>query len=485
MMSAFRATPLLFAFFFEHARSTFRQLPAWLRNPPRLDALVSAQAAERHRKKGGDGEPLVLTVPNEPRCRYEVSLSTLKAQLRTFHKQGGGGINIGGGYKTTMCVLFLVRLATCYAAWSGAGPLRTLGVSLLQFLFAPYSFFVSFSLLLALGPPHFLSHYAFAYAIGAALPLTTLTARADNLLSFQLDGTFALLFFVVDFLLCCWCHFDRHTRRDPWRKTLTHVCFGFLNCKTYYVVLFGVLLCSNFRLRLLPLLLDAAIGATPRLSAFISDHVMHWSEIFYHQHRMAHLPKVYEHAHKMHHYLHGSTAFDAHVYSGNGMPEEWWLLAVDVVCTTLLGGANPAFLNFHILWSSWTNKVGHTEQQEETCGNNFHPDHHIYHRKNYGIYNCLMDAYFETCVEKEEYNYRVGLYLTDTGSDGGDEEAKEKNDAGGGGDVGGAEETAAGTDKKRMKSKRKAASAARSFLIRVERDEIATRFLLRPARGYW
>ena len=30
-----------------------------------------------------------------------------------------------------------------------------------------------------------------------------------------------------------------------------------------------------------------------------------------------HLPRVYEEAHKFHHYLHGSTAFDAHIY-GSG-----------------------------------------------------------------------------------------------------------------------------------------------------------------------
>jgi hypothetical protein len=468
------ATPHLFAFFFEHARSTFRTLPAWLRNPPKLDALVSARADERmaRRKQGGDadGEPLVLAVPNSQRRLYESSLRALQVKLRAFHKRGGsGGINVGGDYKTTMCVLFLVRAATCYAAWSGAGPLRTLGVSLLQFLFAPYSFFVSFSLLLALGPPHFLSHYILAYAIGAALPLTTPTARADDLLSFHLDARFVVMFFVVDFLLCCWCHFDKHTRPDSLSKTFTHIFFGFLNCKTYYVVLFGVLLRNDFRLRMLPLLIDAAIGATPRLSNFISNHVMHWSEIFYHQHRMAHLPKVYENAHKFHHYLHGSTAFDAHVYSGNGMPEEWWLLAVDVACTTILGSVNPAFLNVHILWSSWTNKVGHTEQQLETCGNNFHPDHHIYHRKNYGIYNCFMDAYFETCVKKEEYNYRLGLYLTDTGGEDANEESNsEKEEA-----------------NKKKKKKKKAAPAARRFLVKVERDEVATRFLLRPARGYW
>ena len=32
----------------------------------------------------------------------------------------------------------------------------------------------------------------------------------------------------------------------------------------------------------------------------------------------------------------------------------------------------------------------------DDCGHNFHADHHIYHMKNFGIYNCLMDMYFGT-----------------------------------------------------------------------------------------
>ena len=70
---------------------------------------------------------------------------------------------------------------------------------------------------------------------------------------------------------------------------------------------------------------------TERLAYTVSRQWAHWLELFYHQHRMAHLPKgidkktnlceiyplplkVYEHAHKLHHYLHGTLAFDAHIY---------------------------------------------------------------------------------------------------------------------------------------------------------------------------
>ena len=70
---------------------------------------------------------------------------------------------------------------------------------------------------------------------------------------------------------------------------------------------------------------------------------MHWLELFYTQHRIAHLPKVYEHAHKLHHYLHGTLAFDAHIY-GNGMPEEFFFLLLELSMGAYLG-LMPASLN--------------------------------------------------------------------------------------------------------------------------------------------
>ena len=47
---------------------------------------------------------------------------------------------------------------------------------------------------------------------------------------------------------------------------------------------------------------------------------------------------------------------------------------------------------------------------QDTGGENFHADHHLYHTKNYGIYNCLMDMYFGTATENEEYMIRPSLY---------------------------------------------------------------------------
>ena len=46
--------------------------------------------------------------------------------------------------------------------------------------------------------------------------------------------------------------------------------------------------------------------------------------------------QVYEHAHKLHHYLHGTNAFDAHIY-GNGMPEEFFFLVLEL-CMAIFAG---------------------------------------------------------------------------------------------------------------------------------------------------
>merc|ERR1719233_2112338 len=103
---------------------------------------------------------------------------------------------------------------------------------------------------------------------------------------------------------------------------MIHAVWGFLNTKTYTLVLLLHMMKAGVAIPVVIWVLDWLLGLTLKLSDIISCWGAHWAELFYTQHRMAHLPKVYEHAHKLHHYLHGTLAFDAHIY-GNGMPEEW------------------------------------------------------------------------------------------------------------------------------------------------------------------
>jgi len=74
------------------------------------------------------------------------------------------------------------------------------------------------------------------------------------------------------------------------------------------------------------------------------------------------------------------------------------------------GGLTPATLNRLILQYSLDNKHGHTQKQVDTAGENFHVDHHLVHTKNYGIYNSLMDMYFNTATFNDKYKIKPGLY---------------------------------------------------------------------------
>jgi len=123
---------------------------------------------------------------------------------------------------------------------------------------------------------------------------------------------------------------------------------------------------------------------------------------FYIEHRISHCPVVYSHAHKMHHYLHDTTAFDAHIY-GFGMNEEFcWILAETLPCLASGGLLFPYWLNPFSLYASWINKSGHTRTADDNAHipggfdpDNFHADHHIFHCANFG-WNPLLDFYFGT-----------------------------------------------------------------------------------------
>jgi cytochrome b involved in lipid metabolism len=128
---------------------------------------------------------------------------------------------------------------------------------------------------------------------------------------------------------------------------------------------------------------------------------------FYVEHRIGHCPVVYAHAHKMHHYLHDTTAWDAHIY-GSGMNEEFcWILAETLPVIASNGALFPYFLNLYTLYMSWTNKSGHSrndaDRTEAPFGcdpDNFHADHHTYHRANFGLSGSpILDFYFETAAE--------------------------------------------------------------------------------------
>jgi len=411
-LSYIEGNRLLFDFYFKNINK-IKSLPKWMRNP---DHLIKEMELRYNQNDNNKNSGFSLRLPTSTAKEYNGEFENMKSEMRKLH----GTENEKFSYKTTLILLFSIRILCILTAYQG-NVTGTIALSLLQFLVAPYSFFVSFGLAIALGPPIYFSHYLTFNSIEIisnllqtfCLPtsITSILAQISPYLELPIGPAFILAFFIFDQGLCFYVHYFTPSKIFTLRETMTHFIWGFLNTKTYTLVIFLHMMNAGVKIPIWIWIIDANFQLTNKLSKIISDRWMHWLELFYHQHRMAHLPKVYEHAHKLHHYLHGTLSFDAHIY-GNGMPEEFFFLLLELLAGTWYGKM-PATLNKNIIQYSIDNKFGHTQKPEDTCGDNFHPDHHLYHMKNFGIYNSLMDMYFGTSTNNEKYMVKPSLYYTD------------------------------------------------------------------------
>ena len=159
-----------------------------------------------------------------------------------------------------------------------------IGLTIAQFLVAPYSLFVSFTLFVALSPPIYIAHLlsflsirsicSFLLSLLSSSPLydiETISSSLNTLYPYcflRIDLSFILSFFAIDQLLCWYCHLSRP--RVVRTSTLTHVVWGFLNTKTYYLLLFAILQHYQSTIPLLFLLVDALLGVTPRVANMLS-----------------------------------------------------------------------------------------------------------------------------------------------------------------------------------------------------------------------
>ena len=111
-----------------------------------------------------------MRLPTSTAKEYNGEFENMKSEMRKLH----GTENEKFSYKTTLILLFSIRILCILTAYQGNvtgtialryydifhTPHQKFSVkkieifpSLLQFLVAPYSFFVSFGLAIALGPP--------------------------------------------------------------------------------------------------------------------------------------------------------------------------------------------------------------------------------------------------------------------------------------------------------------------------------------------
>mmetsp|Transcript_4123 Transcript_4123/g.12916 ORF Transcript_4123/g.12916 Transcript_4123/m.12916 type:complete len:444 (-) Transcript_4123:89-1420(-) len=304
-------------------------------------------------------------------------------------------------FRDLQIILFGVRLLAVAVAFAGF-PCLAMLTSTLQYVIAPCSFFVSLTMFIALAPPLFLGHYAVWSGLqGLSAALLPWWLRP----SVPINMPFILLVLGLDQGLCVWLTQKTPTgpaEAVPPSTLFKHCWYGFLNCKTYELL---ILLCARAfgcRVDLAVWLLDARFGLSARAAAFLEGRCGTWAFLFYTQHRMGHLPKVYDSAHKFHHTFRDSTAFDAHIY-GSGMPEELFCIFAEVLGAGL--GLCPMSLGPNGLKQSWANKLGHTRKKDGAGGLNEHADHHKEHTKNYGISNPMLDMLFCTRCDNDRAEY--------------------------------------------------------------------------------
>lgn len=392
---AFRS---LVQFYVRHL-ATLRSLPSELRDP---DELLRTMAP---------GKRFELRVPTMLSRTYNDEIGVLRDTVKAANPNPAT-------FSIISTLFFTVRCACVVnALFRPHDLLTTFVLSCAQFLAAPYSLFVAVTQLIALFPAVFAGHWIVFFPLRWASEMLV-PAWLRETLSVSIGTPFILLFFAIDAIICVMCVWyipgKGTAARLPASRVLASVVYGFLNCKTYFLVL--LLHSRGTRIDGCVWLIDAIFQLSPRAARWVCRSTLHWAALFYHQHRLAHLPLVYEHAHKAHHYLHDATAFDAHIY-GSGAPEEWAILWMELLAGGVLR-ITPPSLSAYVLYLSYTNKIGHSRAQHAVGGNNAHVDHHTHHNKNYGIYSMLLDMYFDTCTDNARYEYGACMITKTLSEDG-------------------------------------------------------------------
>jgi len=372
---------MLFKRYFEGLR-ILSELPVSLKDPAEVTERMQA------------GKPFTVEVPRGIVARYDHLMETTKEKTRLLAPDLPP-------FKTLQIQLFALRLLAVGLALADL-PWLALLLSTAQCLLAPCSLFVSCCMFIALAPPLFLGHYV-VWGLLQGVSWAVLPGWLQPSLPINLPFIVAL--FVLDQGLCF--RLTRATPAGPAQALpagtlFKHCWYGFLNCKTYELL---ILLCARSwgcRVDLVLWLLDAYLGLSRRAAALAERRCGTWAFLFYTQHRMGHLPKVYDSAHKFHHTFRDSTAFDAHLY-GSGMPEELVCIFVEAVGAAL--GVCPMSLGHYGLTQSWANKLGHARKEDGAGGMNEHADHHKEHNKNYGICNPMLDMLLGTRCDNKTAEY--------------------------------------------------------------------------------
>jgi len=324
-------------------------------------------------------KPCEFFVPTKPRERYEAEVLALQEYVVTKTPAQRPA-------DVTLALLMVHRVLWIAAAASQNFAVFVL-VGLLQFVVAPYSFGIALFTSFMYFMTFCLGHLASVLLL-LPLPLPSVT--------FELNLTFILCLLGVDFAACCYVAFveakgGKKPKLFSTKQTLQHMAYGTFNTKSFLLLVF--LFCRGMRFNPVWLALEAALGISALVNNLVQRTCLSWECLFYNAHRLGHLRVIYEHAHKAHHRLHDTMAFDAHVYSGNGFPEEWFQIFYDIAVMRLLG-APPPVLTLRLLKLQYFNKDNHQRKESEAF--QYHEDHHTVHRANFGMAHPMLDMYFGT-----------------------------------------------------------------------------------------
>ena len=388
ILSIIESHRLLFAFLFRDGWNLLREVASAWDNPKKIEATAGT----------ADTPITQYFIKRDVVDRYNERYDQLKLQLRGLvHNRG----HFGRAY---LVPLFVIRVCTVIAA-AMFGFLTTFLVSALQFIVAPYSFFAAFAAWVGMLPVYVV-HFAFfavlqtvTWSIYSHYPVVAKYLRVP--ITPMLIVGWVVVDQLICTVLCFWTPIGRPVHRSP-KRLLQSIGYGFLNCKTYWLVL--LLALRGFHIDVLALSIYAVIPSRLKARAARvfkpvlpagSLHSTFQGAMFYHYHRMVHLPGAYNEGHRHHHYLPDATPFDAHMH-GSGMPEEWFKLMTEIsIC--LLTGLMPWSFTLSAIRQSLGNKLGHTRiQGTHPILDNFHVNHHEKHFKNFGFAGFALDLLMGT-----------------------------------------------------------------------------------------
>ena len=234
----------LFVFWVRQLHALLKGLPPELINTTRMKQRMS------------EGKDFVISAPKSLITNYNNEMDQLSREIKSFHTDKHSHRLSQIPFEKRQIGFFIIRIAVILSILSGYYSQHPYGhvigatigviVSLFQFILLPYSLFVSggygleTSLMLFSG--HFLIFPLVKYVTDALCP-------TNFNFYITISPLFLFVFIAIDQIICFLCLIKTpkgETKKMSKKRIFESVWYGFLNCKTYYCVLFPLLFGRKF-----------------------------------------------------------------------------------------------------------------------------------------------------------------------------------------------------------------------------------------------